>query len=813
MDLIRALLVADARRRWRSWLAVVVITGVVGGISMGALAGWQRTTTAMDRFLRVHRPYNSYVEGHLERGDLAHLDGVEAVQGGDYFLLVPLDDAGVPHPEDLGKVSPFSSDAPDAFRAAARPIVVAGRLADPSVETEIVIDEEMADLYDLAPGRHLAMQGYGEDQIDLLFDQLGSLVPTGERFDFTVTGIVRNPQDVVERPEAPDVVYLGSAALYLGAAFDSAHRRVDVPSLGALSGDIGPAGANGFEVRIASGASRDAFEAAVVALDPGALVDFSPGDAQEAREEAGRSIQLQSTLVLVFGLLVAVGGLVLVAQVYRRQLEDDRATQRTLHALGLGRREAIGLALAKGAVVAGAATVVALGVAVALSPLSPVGHARRAEVEPGLRVDVAVLSLGAVALVLLVMARLVLPAWRVAATGGRDGAGRPARTGLSDRASRMGLPPSLVAGVRAAALGTGGSTVAAIVFVATLGIVGGIGFAHSEARLAGDPALWGWTFDAVVGDGNDESVGDRADETLADAAVVDGYATVADLDATSLRAGRREVAVDAAAIEPRKGAIAPALLEGRPPAADEEVAIGGATARQLGVGIGDEVLVALAGGDPTAFRVTGLAIMNLGYDADRIGEGALFTPDGVRRAGGEPTPSFVLVDYAPEIDPDAGYRALRADWQNTVLRPIRSIDVDQLHRVRQLPVWFSGLLAAVAAVTLAFVLGLTIRRRRHDLALLRTLGFDGRQLRATLLAQATTLVLPAAALGGIAGLIAGRLAWAATAESLGAPDVQVLPVLALVGVVLGALVVANVVATLPGRAAARTRPALVMRAE
>lgn len=90
---------------------------------------------------------------------------------------------------------------------------------------------------------------------------------------------------------------------------------------------------------------------------------------------------------------------------------------------------------------------------------------------------------------------------------------------------------------------------------------------------------------------------------------------------------------------------------------------------------------------------------------------------------------------------------------------------------------------------------------------------DGRQLRGTLFAQATTLVLPAALLGALAGLVVGRLAWAATASGLGAPQVHVLPIVALVAVVLGSLAVANVMAALPGRLAARTRPAAVLRTE
>src|SRR4051794_39528945 len=40
------------RRRWRSYLAIVVLIGVVGGIGLFAVAGARRTQSAYPRFLR-----------------------------------------------------------------------------------------------------------------------------------------------------------------------------------------------------------------------------------------------------------------------------------------------------------------------------------------------------------------------------------------------------------------------------------------------------------------------------------------------------------------------------------------------------------------------------------------------------------------------------------------------------------------------------------------------------------------------------------------------------------------------------------------
>lgn len=814
MGLILALVRSDLRRRWRSWSVLVVVTGLVAGATIAAVAGWSRTNSAMDRFIEFNRPVNGYVSARADRTDLAAIDGVEVVAGGDYFLLVPVDDAGRSRPEHLGYVSPFSSDVPENFVSVDRPIIVSGRLADPSEELEVMVDEEMADLYDLSAGDSLTMQGYGVDQIEHLFENIGSLPPTGPTFEFTVTGIVRSPQDVVSYQRVPDVVYLGSAEVRLGPAFDAAHRNEDVPSLGALFGDGGAEGSTGYEIRVDfSRTTRQEVIAAVRALDPEAFVDFSGNDATRARREAERAIGLQATMLLALGALVGLGGAVLVAQGLRRQLELDRASQRSLAALGATRSGALGVAAVKGGLFALASVALAAGVAIALSPLTPVGHARRAEIDPGLSVDLRALAAGSVVLSLVLAGFILAVAWRESGAARRlDRRSRGRSVALADRVAQAGLPLPVVTGVRAARLGAGGGTVAVTVFVAAVGIVGALGFTASEHRLATSPDLWGWTFDAVVGDGNDPMVAERAEATLARSELVKSYAVRVELESVAMEANGRSTEVDVSALLNQRGAIEPRLLEGEPPRHADEVALGGATARGLGLSVGDEVELN-AGDGPQRFTLSGLVVMHLGFNADRIGEGALLAPEGIVRLGEELEPTFVLIDYEDGVDPDEAYAALRADWGNTVLRPIRTVDVDQLHAVRMLPVWFSGLVGVVAVVTLALVLGLTIRRRRHDLALLRTLGFDSRQLRWTVRAQALTLVLPGVLLGAGLGVIAGRGVWTLTAQSMGAPVVPVVPAAAALAVVVGAGLLAWGVSAVPGRLAARAHPATILRTE
>jgi ABC-type antimicrobial peptide transport system permease subunit len=96
---------------------------------------------------------------------------------------------------------------------------------------------------------------------------------------------------------------------------------------------------------------------------------------------------------------------------------------------------------------------------------------------------------------------------------------------------------------------------------------------------------------------------------------------------------------------------------------------------------------------------------------------------------------------------------------------------------------------------------------------LKVLGFVRSQVRATVAWQSSTLALMAGLIGLPLGIAAGRTAWDVFADRLGVPPQPVTPVLAVGVLVPLLLVLANVVAAVPGRVAARMRPAAALRAE
>jgi predicted lysophospholipase L1 biosynthesis ABC-type transport system permease subunit len=96
---------------------------------------------------------------------------------------------------------------------------------------------------------------------------------------------------------------------------------------------------------------------------------------------------------------------------------------------------------------------------------------------------------------------------------------------------------------------------------------------------------------------------------------------------------------------------------------------------------------------------------------------------------------------------------------------------------------------------------------------LKTLGFTRGQVGATIAWQATTFAVVALCVGLPLGVAAGRWAWQLTADTLGVSSAPVVPPAAVLAVATGAVIAANLVAAVPGRAASRLGAATALRSE
>jgi hypothetical protein len=145
--------------------------------------------------------------------------------------------------------------------------------------------------------------------------------------------------------------------------------------------------------------------------------------------------------------------------------------------------------------------------------------------------------------------------------------------------------------------------------------------------------------------------------------------------------------------------------------------------------------------------------------------------------------------------------------------PAAPIQIKQVRNVRVLPLALGAFLALLAVGATGHALATAVRRRRHDVAVLRALGITRWQSRLIVVTQATTLAVVGLAFGVPLGVALGRTVWRAVAESTPVLYVPPLAVLALALITPVALAVGNLLAAWPARRAARIRVGATLRAE
>ena len=185
--------------------------------------------------------------------------------------------------------------------------------------------------------------------------------------------------------------------------------------------------------------------------------------------------------------------------------------------------------------------------------------------------------------------------------------------------------------------------------------------------------------------------------------------------------------------------------------------------------------------------------------------------------------NFFLVRYRPGTDLDAAAARLTAavtaagcppgPQSCTVTADQRPGDIKNYAGVRDTPLVLGAVLALLAVGMLTHVLLTGVRRRRRDLAVLKTVGLTRSQVLRVVSWQASTVAAAALAVGLPLGVVAGRWSWAVFAGSAGVAGQADIPVPLVLLAIPATLLLANLIAAGPGWAAARIRPAQILRSE
>jgi hypothetical protein len=497
-----------------------------------------------------------------------------------------------------------------------------------------------------------------------------------------------------------------------------------------------------------------------------------------------------------------------------------------------------------------AGSILAAAVAIALSPLAPLGPARPVDPDRGFTADWTVLGLGLVVLVLV----LGVSAGLLAHHGAPHRAERrrrfvARRSATAEFMARSSLPPPAVAGTqfalergrrsnaestRWALLGT---VTAMVVIAATLT------FGSSLQTLVSQPRLYGWNWDYAVQ--SSDGYGPVPNQAVT-RAVAHNPAISATSGVWFATLQLNGVEVPVLVAQPN-APVGPPIVVGHGVQAPNQIVLGAATLAQLHEHIGGTIGMRFTPNFPSppiALRIVGVATMPAIGIAESLhtsmATGAIVPDDNgpfTKRLGpdaypGCNGPNMLFVRVRGGVGSRRGVAAVHGivTAANAVLsnEPSDSAcggNVASLLSVQH-PAQIANyrsmgttpvLLAAGLALGAVFALGLaltaSVKRRRRDLALLKTIGFTRRQLAAAIAWQSSVAAVVGIVVGLPLGVVLGRWLWTLFAGEIGAVPAPTVPVAWLAVAGVAALVLANVVAAFPGRSAARTPTATLLHEE
>ena len=818
---------ATLHRDWGGYLSIVVLVALVGGLAMGSVAAARRTGSSFAVFLAASNPSDlegvtavlnpqigstvGYNPSLLEK--IAHLPNVKQVESYSGVDFLPLQSNGAP----LNAPNFYSPAAGNGYGSVNglyldqdRVTATAGRVANPARANEFMMSQSGAQALGLRVGQSLPIGIYTNAQTDLPGFGTARVKPY-RVINETLVGIAvfNNSilQDQVDEGSAPNNLFtpaLTRQFLDCCVNYTATGVRVDA------SGDV---------AKVTTEINH--------ALPKG----FPPfSGATAAAAKAQRAIKPEAIALGVFGGIVALAALLIAGQLISRQLLLTAGDLNVLRALGAGPRltSSEGLIGIIGSVVVG--SVAAVAVAVGLSPLAPLGPVRPVYPYPGISFDWKILGTGFVLLVVVLSATALILARRSAPH--RDvRVDPPQRSRIMSLAESSGLPASAMAGIRMATQterGRGsvpvrstvlGTVMAMVVLAAT------VTFGASLDHLVSHPTLYGWNWDFALVAGDD--IPQHQSTVLLDhdrfvSAWTGIYTESLIIDGVSTPV-----------LGTTPGApVGPPILSGHGLDSANQVVLGAVTLSQLHRHVGQHVTVADGLGSTKRLQIVGIAAFpamgsNVGAHLE-MGSGAMLSygliPAGVRNTFNDPHPgpNVILVRLKGTDNRRAAVASLQKIAEETsntanfgvlvqsVLLPAEIINYRSLGTT---PAYLSGGFAIGALIALSLVLLASVRRRRRDFAVYKTLGFTGRQLALTVAWHATITMSIGIVLGIPLGVALGRWLWDLFARNINVVPVPTVPGWTIAIIIIGALALANLIAVIPGRAASRTSTAFLLRSE
>ena len=809
-------------------LSVILLVGALGGLALGAIEAARSTESSFADLVASSRVPQLFVfDGVINPGigldsaynprllrTLSRLPDVKRVESTVELNLGPLTAQGKPLPEQA--TSPTADASVGGLDFNEDPTkIVDGRMVNPHAADEVVLDAASAKTLGYHVGEEIPVGWVTNAQT------------TSGNFDPNL------PIPVRQRAMVKIVGIVGGQATTLFQDQDSANGQSLMLFTPALTNKLLACCSNDM-VSALTLRGGDRHVSAVEEAVKGALPKGLPFVYQESQNiiaTADATLRPETIALNVFGGITGIAALLIAGQVISRRVRLRAPELDIARALGADPPMCLwdGLLGSVGALLLG--SLLAGAVAVGLSPLGPLGPVRPF-LGVALRPDWVVIGIGVLALVLVLSSVAVLASFRSLPGRARNRVTRFTSSRVTTAASRAGLPPSAVTGVRfALEPGVGRSAVpvrSAILgaILAVTVVVATVTFGSSLDTLVSHPALygWNWNYDIDGGGGLGDIPGPAAAKLLDTDPLVESWTGIY---YSTLTFDGVNVPVMGASLG---AAVAPPLLSGHGLQSPDQVVLGASTLRSLHKQVGDTVQVRIHGEKPVRLTIVGTATLPpigvVGSSHLEMGTGAMLSyriiPAPARNLfeTNTPGPNAILVRTKGGASP-AALASLQSIGRKTdiasnggsvfgVLRPAEILNYGSLGTT---PLLLGATLAAGAAAALGITLVTSVRRRRHDLAILKTLGFTRGQLAVAVAVQASVAAVIGCVVGIPVGIALGRVLWDLFATDINAVPAPTVPggTVLVVGVL--ALALAILVAMIPGRLAARTTTSQLLRAE
>jgi len=663
-----------------------------------------------------------------------------------------------------------------------------GRLPDPRRVDEVAVSPGEA--------RHLhATIGTTLPLAVAMLDQGGNAIESWKRVTVHVVAIAQIPKQSIDpRPSAEDLMF-GTPAFA---------RRFATRAVGSTT------------YVLLKNPARD-----LPGFEAGLRREFADSSFQikPARRELAtfnRVTRPYTDTLWIFALVAALAGTLIMVQALARMVRADTADGSALRALGMTSPGRVAVATARAFVAIVSGALGAVVIAILVSPIFPLGVVRAVEPNPGISIDGFVLAAGATAIVLVLgIAVLAIGRWstRPASLTEDDEQHRPSWVAL--QLGRLGAGVSVVTGTRLAFqrdpnTGRGSTAVSMFGLVAAIATTAAALVFGANLNQLTTPRRYGWTWDARVssnGPGDLSSSVESVDRNPLLAGVTEG------IEGDTTLAGR---STPTFGFESLRGHALPVATKGRLPSRATEIAAGWQTLHDLHRSVGDTVVATASNGTRVTLHIVGQTLLPSISSNDsslRADEAAEMTKQGLVRLSPDVNGNLdmFLVDLAPRATLREVTRSLASI--GSVDGPAQPGDIAGYGHVRATPLVLAGLLAVLGIGVLAHLLVTSVRSQRRELAILKTLGFTGGQIRLAVVWQAVALAIVALGIGLTAGIVFGQWAWHSFEATLGLAPFVDIPILSLGAIVAIVILLAAAIAAVPARTTAHTQPARVLRAQ